>query len=202
MSGAEKNRSGTVLWDIHPLDSTVYFLVRHNKEQHLRGEVKFLSGCIRMDENNLTNACVAATLDATSLDTGQPDRDALLKSAGHLDTIHYPEITFLSTAIEPRPNGGYKIAGGLTMHGRTKEITIFAEKLSPLTCDNEGYIRCGTSAMLRLNQTDFGLNGNRPHPTGGLPPGNAVSVTIGVELIERKQDLLFAPEDAGAAIGA
>lgn len=188
MSASNSKRAIT-LWDIHPPHSSVYFRVCDGKGGYLGGELRFSSGCIRTDESNLANVSIVATLDASSIETGEQDRDNRLRSAAFLDTTHYPEITFLSKTVAAGPHRGSTIVGDLTMHGRTEEITIVAEAFSPVTRDHENNVRCGTSAMLRLNPAEFGLNWNPKFAA------DEVSVTIGIELIERKQDFVLIPDD-------
>lgn len=189
-------RHKVTLWDINPQHSSLRFLVRQGKVGYLSGELKFCGGSVRVDENDPANTSVVAAINATSIDTGQRGRDAQLRSAAFLDTIHYPEITFVSKTVEVRAHAGYKIAGDLTIHGRTRPVTVIAEAISPTTEDSLGRIRCGTSAIAWSNRRDFGMNCNSPlEGTAGFL-GDDVSITIGVELVERQPERVFVADDA------
>ncbi len=177
--------SAITVWEIDPLHSSAHFSVRHMMISNVRGEFKVSAGSVRFDENNLANASVTATIDAASIDTHEPDRDAHLKSADFLDTEHYPEITFSSTGIEKTPRGKYKISGDLTIHGVTKHVKLLSSPLSPAVKDPGGHLRRGTSATARLNRKAFGLKWNQVLEAGGVLVGNDLSVTIDLELIEK-----------------
>jgi len=190
------------VWEIDPVHTSVQFSVRHMMISKVRGEFKVATGSLRFDEKNLANTSVSATIDATSVNTREPDRDTHLKSADFLDTAHYPEITFLSTSIEKTPRGKYKIHGDLTIHGVTKNVSLLASSLSPAVKDPWGHLRRGTSATARLNRKAFGLKWNQVLETGGVMVGDEISVTIDVELVEKNEQTLVAPDETVVAVGA
>ena len=64
---------------------------------------------------NPTNSSFEAVIDATKLWTGEPERDAHLRSADFFDVKHHPRITFKSTRIEQVGSVLYKVTGDLTM---------------------------------------------------------------------------------------
>jgi|ERR1035437_6614336 polyisoprenoid-binding protein YceI len=96
-----KHASEISLWDIDPLHSSVQFSVRHMMISNVRGEFKWLSvQCA--STRRISPTSVDATIDATSINTREPNRDTHLKSADFIDTA-LSEITFLSTSIEKTP---------------------------------------------------------------------------------------------------
>lgn len=194
--------SDITVWELDPLHSSVQFSVRHMMISNVRGEFKVAAGSLRFDEKTLANASIAATIDATSINTREPDRDTHLKSADFLDTVHYPEITFSSTSIEKTPQGKYKILGDLTIHGVTKNVKLLASPLSSAVKDPWGHVRRGTSATARLNRKAFGLKWNQVLETGGVVVGDELSVTIDVELVEKNQETLVVPDETVVAVGA
>lgn len=201
-STAVNPSSEIAIWDIDPLHSSVYFSVRHMMISNVRGEFKLVVGYVRFDEKNPANASVVATIDATSINTREPDRDTHLKSADFLDTVHYPEITFLSTSIEKTPRGKYKILGDLTIHGVTRNVRLLANPLSEAVKDPSGHMRRGTSATARLNRRVFGLKWNQALEAGGVLVGNEISVTIDVELVEKKEEALVVPDETLVSVEA
>jgi polyisoprenoid-binding protein YceI len=60
----------------------------------VRGLFKDIHGVVDLDFDNPTGSSFEAVIDATKLWTGEPERDAHLRSADFFDVKHYPRITF------------------------------------------------------------------------------------------------------------
>src|SRR5262249_34431232 len=58
---------------------------------------------------------IEAVIDATSVDTGVPKRDAHLRSSDFLDVEHHPSIRFRSTRIDKVTDDHWKVTGDLTL---------------------------------------------------------------------------------------
>ena len=183
------------IWDIDPIHSTVQFAVRHMMISNVRGEFKIASGTIRLDRDNPDNASIVATIDATSVNTREVDRDKHLRSSDFLDSAHYSEIIFASKRVAVTEQGRCKISGDLSIHGLTKEVTLVAEPLSPTIRDPWGNFRRGTSATTQINRRDFGLEWNEVLEAGGVLVGDQVSITIDVQLVKSKEKPLVVPDD-------
>jgi len=195
-SSTSNSTDGITIWEIDPLHSSVQFSVRHMMVSNVRGEFKLLSGSVRLDENNPANTTVDASIDARSVNTREPDRDKHLKSNDFLDTVHYPEISYVSKKVERAPQGRFTVIGDLTIHGTTKEVILAVEPLSAAVKDPWGNLRRGTSATARLNRQEFGLRWNQVLETGGVLVGNELSVSIDVELIEKEPESPVVPDES------
>ena len=91
--------AGTTTWQIDPKHSAAQFGVSHLMLSTVRGEFHNLSGTILLDDKDITKSSVNVTIDATTLDTREPDRDKDVKSANFLDVEKYPTFTFKSTMV-------------------------------------------------------------------------------------------------------
>ncbi len=129
------------------------------------------------------NSTVDATIDATSINTRDDQRDGHLKSADFLDVEKFPTITFHSKQIQPHDGDGGKVTGDLTIHGVTREITLDVEGPDPEIKDPWGKQRVGASATAKLSRKDFGLIWNAALETGGVMVGDEVKITIDVEAV-------------------
>src|SRR5687767_14628441 len=103
-------------WEIDPKHSLVEFAVRHMMFTTVRGRFKGIRGTIRCaDEADVSRASVEASIDAASIDTGDADRDAHLRSAEFLDVERYPAITFKSKRVERVAEDQLRVVGDLTV---------------------------------------------------------------------------------------
>jgi polyisoprenoid-binding protein YceI len=169
-------------YNIDPTHSSVHFSVRHLMVSNVRGEFSKLSGTIRVDTDNLANSSLDASIDATSINTREPDRDAHLKSADFLDVEKFPAITFKSTKVTPH-EGGATVAGELTIHGETRPVTLDVEGQATEIKDPWGNQRIGLSATAKLSRKEFGLTWNAALEAGGVMIGDEVKITIDVEAV-------------------
>ena len=172
------------VWKIDPMHTSAHFTVRHMMVSNVRGEFGKISGIINYDGKDLSTSSVSATIDASSINTGEEKRDQHLKSPDFLDVAKYPIITFKSTKVEPESNG-FKITGNLTLHGVTKEVVLQAESLPAAIKDPYSNLRTGTEATTKINRKDFGLEFDKNLDNGGALVGDDIDITIDVELTQK-----------------
>jgi polyisoprenoid-binding protein YceI len=166
-------------WAIDPVHSEVSFVVRHMAVSKVRGRFDKFEGTIVTGEDPLAST-VNATIDATSISTGQEQRDAHIASADFFHVEEHPTFTFTSTGV--KPNGDdFLLDGDMTIRGATKPVT-FKLELGGFGPDAFGGTRAGFSASTEINRHDFGVSFNGPIP--GVPGGVIVSdkVTIHLEI--------------------
>lgn len=170
---------------VDPAHSDVGFSVRHMVFAKVRGHFTKWTAQVAFDASDVSKSSVEVTIDAGSIDTREPQRDAHLKSPDFLDTNKYPTITFKSRRIERTADKHYRLIGDLTIHGVTKETPVDVEELGHGK-DPWGNERILFSAKAVLNRTDFGLKWNQALETGGLLIGEKVEVEVDVETVKSK----------------
>ncbi len=165
-------------WAIDPVHSEVSFVVRHMMVSKVRGRFDKFEGTIVTAENPLESS-VTATVDVSSINTGQEQRDAHIRSADFFEAETHPNMTFTSTGVRAAGDD-FLLDGDLTIRGVTKPVT-FKLEVSGFGPDAYGGTRAGFSAATEINRHDFGVSFNGPIP--GVPGGVAVSdkVTINLE---------------------
>jgi polyisoprenoid-binding protein YceI len=168
-------------WAIDPSHSSVEFAVRHLGLATVRGRFKRLSGSVELDEEGRLQR-IAATIDASSIDTGVEQRDAHLRSPDFLDAARYPTIEFRSTAVQPRGDGTYHLTGELTMRGQTHPVGFDVEAAAPIT-DPWGNQRAAAAATGKLDRTQWGLTWNQALELGGWLVGEEVRFTLDVSAV-------------------
>jgi polyisoprenoid-binding protein YceI len=169
-------------WTIDSAHTATQFSVRHMMVSNVRGEFANTKGTVRWDGSNLASAVVEATIDASSINTREPQRDAHLRSADFFDVARFPTLTFRSTKIEPVGAGRFRMTGDLTMHGVTRSVVFDVAGPTPVIKDPYGILRVGASSTATISRKDFGLVWNAALETGGLVVGDEVTITLDVEL--------------------
>src|SRR5262252_3555718 len=138
--------AGTTAYQVDPRHSSANFAVTHLMISTVRGEFHGVNGTIVVDDSNIGNSSVNVTIDATTVDTREPDRDKHLKSDAFFDVMKYPTMTFKSTKIEKNADGTLKVTGDLTIRGNTKSVVLTATAPKPAIKDPWGLQRTATSA--------------------------------------------------------
>jgi polyisoprenoid-binding protein YceI len=176
--------ASTITWKIDPAHSSAEFKVKHMMISHVKGSFSGLSGTLTENPAEPTLSSVEASLDVSTISTGDAQRDAHLKSADFFDAEAYPQMTFKSTRVEKQGEGEYKVTGDLTLHGVTKPVTFAVEGPSAPGKDPWGNTRIGLSATTKINRKDFGLSWNAALETGGILVGEDVQITLEVQFIK------------------
>lgn len=167
-------------WTIDATHSEVGFSVRHMMVSKVRGRFTRFSGSIVTTDNPLTTTATA-TIDLSSIDTGNEQRDGHLRSADFFDADTQPEMTFTSTGL--RLDGGdYLLDGELTIRGVTRPVTLTVE-VNGFGPDAYGGTRAGFSANGEINRRDFGVNWNAAIEGGGVVVSDKVSLHLEIEAV-------------------
>jgi polyisoprenoid-binding protein YceI len=170
-------------YNMDPAHSSAHFVVRHMMIANVRGTFTKLRGTVEYDPEKPAESKIDATIEAASISTREDQRDAHLRSADFLDVEKYPAITFHSKHVQAADDGEAKIAGDLTIHGVTREVTLTVEGPTPETKDPWGNTRRGAAATTRIKRSDFGLTWNAALETGGFLVGDELKIEIEVELV-------------------
>jgi polyisoprenoid-binding protein YceI len=173
-----------VNYKIDPAHSSAQFTVRHMMISNVRGGFSNVQGKLVVDSENIGGSSVDVSIDASTINTLDPQRDGHLKSADFLDVEKYPAITFKSTKVTAAGNGEAKVTGDLTIHGVTKEVVLNVEGLSPESKDPFGNIRVGASGTTKIKRSDFGLTYNAALETGGILIGDELKIELEVSAIK------------------
>jgi len=172
------------VYKIDPAHSTAQFVVRHMMITNVRGGFSGIQGTIEFDPQSPSDSRVEVVIDASTINTLDPQRDAHLKSADFLDVQKYPNITFKSKKVERVGEDRWKVTGELTIHGVTKEVVLDVESSMKETKDPFGNIRIGASATTKIKRSDFGLTWNAPLETGGFLLGDDLKIELEVSAIK------------------
>ena len=134
---------------------------------NVKGQFTRIKGVLILDETDVTNSRVEASIEAASINTRDDQRDAHLKSADFFDVEKFPTLSPSSPREITRVGDGeLAVAGDLTIHGVTRNVVFNVEGPTAPAKDPWGNIRRGLSATTKINRKDFGLTWNSALETG------------------------------------
>ncbi len=169
---------------IDPAHSTFAFVARHAMVTKVRGSFHEFDGTLTIDGEDPTRSTGSLKIVATSIDTGNEQRDGHLRSNDFFDMDNHPELTFQSTGIEAVNDYEYKVSGDLTIKGVTKSITLDTE-YTGTAVDPFGNIRIGFEGKTVVNRKDWGVNWNAPLEAGGVLVSEKVTLDIDISAIKQ-----------------
>jgi polyisoprenoid-binding protein YceI len=172
-------------WTIDSSHSGIHFAVRHLVIAKVRGRFTRWTGTLSVPpDGDFARASLDVMIDAASIDTGVPDRDAHLRSADFLDVERHPHLTFTSKRVESAGEGLLSVVGDLSIRGVTREIALDVERLG-LARDPWGNERAGFTATAAIDRRDFGLTWNQVLEAGGVLVGDRIDIEIEVEAVRQ-----------------
>ncbi|MEO6117362.1 MAG: YceI family protein [Pseudolysinimonas sp.] len=181
-------RVGT--WKLDPTHSELSFWVRHLKISKVRGTFENFDVTVETPEDP-SKISIEASIDVSSVNTGQDARDNHLRSSDFFLVEQHPHMLFRSTGIQVEGDD-FTIAGELTLRGITQPVTLTGEFGGVIT-DDYGRTKAGASASTTINRHDFGVSWNAALEAGGFTLGDDVTITIDLQV-----DLLQAEASAAA----
>jgi polyisoprenoid-binding protein YceI len=167
-------------YQLDPSHSQAAFTTRHMMLTKVRGELKITQGTLDFDAANPANASVEVHLDATSINTGDGNRDNHLRSPDFLDAAQFPALIFKSTRIETRDGQTAKVHGDLTIRDVTRPVVIEAEYLGTGK-DPWGNDIVAFSGSTKINREDWGLTWNVALEAGGWLVSRDIEIALDVQ---------------------
>ncbi len=173
--------TATRTYQMDKAHSEAAFQVRHLLSK-VRGTFQDFEGTIEFDAADPARSSVRLTIQAASVNTNQPDRDAHLRSADFFSVEEYPTLTFVSESITPTGGQSFDVVGTLTIRGVAKTISLPVTYLGQAK-DPWGNERIAFDGEITLNRKDFGLTWNAALETGGFLVGDEVKVSLQVQAL-------------------
>ncbi len=169
-------------YNLDPSHAKVGFEVAHMVISNVEGRFNKFEGTIETGKK-LSDLKINATIDVTSVNTEEADRDKHLKSADFFDVEKFPKMTFVSTSVSGTENN-LKIKGKLTIKDITKDVTLEG-KLSKEITDPWGNKRFGLTGKTKINRKEFNLKFDKVAEFGPVV-GDEVTISVSSEAIKAK----------------
>ncbi len=169
------------VWAIDPAHSEVGFTVRHLMSR-VRGQFRSFEGAVTIGENPLDSSALA-TIDLSSVDTGNADRDTHLRSSDFFSVDTTPKMTFVSTGIRLDGDGAI-VSGDLTIKDVTKPVELSVEFLGT-DKDAAGSLRVGFEATTEISRKEWGITFNVPLEGDKVMIGDKVAIVLAIEAVHQ-----------------
>ncbi len=172
-------------WVIDPAHSEIGFKVKHLMITNVKGVLKEFDASIYTTNEDFMSAEVDIWLNPGSVDTGDANRDAHLRSADFFDAENHKQIHFTSIfAVDKVDNdGSYDIWGDLTIKGIKKQVKLSIE-FGGVMKDPWGNHKAGITVNGKINRSDFGLNWNAALEAGGVLVSEEVRIVADIQLVK------------------
>lgn len=167
----------TGTWQLDPAHSAVYFKVRHLGLTNVRGRFNGFDAWLTVGDD-LAGTQFGATIDISTVDTNQSDRDAHLRSTDFFGVDAHPTMTFSSTTIRELGDGEYEADGDLTINGVTKVITLAVEFTGAVVHPGDNKQHAGFIAAAQILRDDFGIDFNMPLGVDKFALGKKIDIEI------------------------
>ena len=161
--------------------ATLTFVVNHLGFSNYHAQFISFDATMTFDPAKPAEAKLTATVDPNSLSVPHPPEGFLKELTGpqFLDTAQFPEMKFVSTAIEVTGEKTGKVTGDFTLHGVTRPVTLdvtFNGGWAGIP-GMDPHTRAGFSATGTLKRSEFGIG-------YGVPPeGTNTGVSDEVQIV-------------------
>lgn len=173
-------------YQIDTAHSRMGFVARHAMVAKVRGNFGEFEGHAHLDAEQPERSSAEITIQVASINTGNVDRDAHLRTNDFFDAPTHPTMTFKSTKVEALGDDRYRMTGDLTLKGRTNPVAVEWE-FAGVAKDPMGNLRAGFEGGTTINRKDWGVEWNAPLETGGVLVSDEITLELEVSAIKTPQ---------------
>lgn len=168
-------------WSLDAAHSQLQFKAKHLVISTVTGLFKNYTVDVTTDGDDFSNAEVKVTVDTASIDTGNDQRDAHLRSDDFFNAEKYPQMTFESTNIKKADGENFILSGNLTIRDITKPVDLKVT-FGGVAVDPYGNTKAGFEVQGEVNRKDFGLKWNAVTEAGGMVVGDTIKIVGDIQI--------------------
>jgi polyisoprenoid-binding protein YceI len=157
--------------------TSVTFKIGHLGISTVAGRFNDVSGEFTFDKADPAKSSFSLTVKADSVDTNNKKRDDHLRSPDFFNVKQFPTLTFQSKSVKA-VEGGYEVAGDLTIHGTTKAVKLLLKGGGAAEFP-KGVQRVGFSTDTAIKRSDYEMKGLLP------AVGDDVVISISFEGVKK-----------------
>ncbi len=181
MSAFPAELTGT--WEIDSAHSTVGFAAKHAVVATTRGHFTEFSGGVTIDAADPSASAAWLDIVASSLTTGNGQRDGHLLGPDFFDVENHPTITFRSASVSV-DGDEIVLDGDLTIRGVSRPVQVRWE-FGGVAADPWGGVRTGFEGTATVNRKDWGLTWNVALETGGFLVSDKIKLVLEIEAAKK-----------------
>lgn len=174
----------TTKWVLDPSHSEISFKVKHLMISNVKGVFGGFNIDLSTNGDDFSTSEISLSIDPSTINTGNADRDAHLKSADFFDVENFKALTFTSEKMEKTGDDEFKLTGDLTIKGVSHKVSLDVE-FGGLMTDPWGNHKVGFSLNGKINRKDWGLNWNAALEAGGVLVGEEVKISAEVQFVKQ-----------------
>ena len=171
----------TGTWTLDKNHSAISFSIRHLGLSNVRGRFDRFDATLEVGDT-IPQSKVTATVDLSSVNTNQPDRDAHLLGTDFFHAEKNPTMTFVSTDIVGNDDA-YVMTGELVINGITRTVSFDVEFNGSEVFPGDQKVHSGFTATGEIRRGDFDVDFNMPLGMGKLALSDKVKVEIDVQFV-------------------
>jgi polyisoprenoid-binding protein YceI len=170
----------TSTWISDQAHSDVNFTITHLTISKVHGSFGKVAATIQYNEADVSKSVVSATIDVSTVETGQTPRDNHLKTDSFFDVAKFPTASFSSTSVA-KDGSKLKVSGNLTLHGVSQPVILEVEgPVGPVQgMDHKQH--AGFSATTTISRAAFGIGPSFP----SAAIGDAVDLTLDLDVMKQ-----------------
>ena len=147
---------GEETYRVDPLHTTTTFSVSHLGLSQQRGSFGRTTGMVMLDRA-AKKASIDVVIDAASVTSGSPSREAMLKGEDYFNVAQFPTIAFKATNLKFDGENLVGCEGELTMRGVTRPVTLSVADFKCAIHPATKKPACGAEVTARVKRSEFGM---------------------------------------------
>jgi len=167
-------------WSADSAHSEVDFTVKHLSISNVHGRFGNVKATIHYNDKDVTKSTVEATIDTTTVNTGEAARDNHLKTEDFFNVAQFPTATFTSTSVAKTATG-LKVSGNLTLRGVTKAVVLDVTTSAPVESPMDHKQHAGFEASTTISRIAYGIGAKFPEAV----LSDAIKLTIELEVVKQ-----------------
>jgi polyisoprenoid-binding protein YceI len=173
-----------VKWTLDPMHSEITFKVKHLMISTVTGQFRNFNVVAETAGTDFSQpGNVEATIDVSSIDTNNEQRDGHLKSDDFFSAANHNQITFKGTKLDVNGDEG-KLHGDLTIKGITKPVVLNVE-VGGVVVDPYGQTKAGFTVTGKVSRKEFGLTWSAVTEAGSVVVGDDIKFTAEIQLVKQ-----------------
>lgn len=179
-----ESKAATKVWKLDPDHCKAVFVVKHDGILDVTGFMSGMTGELNLDQDNLPGSSVNASLDVSTINSGNVMRDRHLKSDAFFDSINYPKISFRSSQLKLNADKTFSLLGDLEIKGIKRKVSLNCKGPFGPVKERNGRQRVAFSGTTSINRQDFNIKWNREEIPGVPMAANMVRLTLEMEFLQ------------------